>query len=102
MVGTKNFESFHHIADLMRYFSTPRPTDGLVMGVFAASDCENLRQLGCIRNIHFSLRIILILPDSHQATIAEGHKLQPCFIAYVSGDLRKIAAVVGKMIESVQ
>jgi hypothetical protein len=43
-------------------------------------------------------RIILILPDESEQTIAAGHKLQPRFITHVNSDFSEIGAVLRKML----
>jgi hypothetical protein len=100
VVGEENIEGFDHFHDLVRCFCKPRPADGLTIGVFAAADLENLRQLASIRNLTVNLRIILVLPDRSHETVAEGHKLQPRFVTYSDSDFKEIGAVVGKMMES--
>jgi hypothetical protein len=100
LLGEKNIEVFHHMDALTQYFYKPRPVDGFTIGVFLVADAEDLRQLAAIRDITDNVRIILILPDRENITIAEGHKLQPRFVTYKDSNFREIGAVVGKMIQS--
>ncbi len=100
VAGEDSLKVFHHIHDLVWYFRKPRPADGLTIGVFAVAERENLRQLTSVRAIAPDLRIILVLPDRNNKTIAEGHKLQPRFVTYRDSDIKEIEVVLGKMIES--
>ncbi len=100
VLGEDRLEVFFHFHDLERYFRTPRRPDDLTIGVFAAADRENLRQLASIRDIIADMSIILVLPDRNHKTIAEGHKLQPRFVAYIDSNFKEIGAVVRKMMKA--
>ena len=95
-----DIEVFHHIDSLMNYFRSPRPADDLTIAVFLASDREDLQQLVAIRDLIINIRIILVLPDRENETIAEGHSLQPRFITYLDSDFEEIGSVMNKMIKS--
>ena len=43
-------------------------------------------------------RLILILPDETELTIASGHKLQPRFITQIDSDFSEVGAVLRKML----
>jgi len=102
VIGEDRLAVFQDFQDLRRYFCTPRQADELTISVFAAADRKNLQQLASMRNIIADLRIILVLPDRNPKTIAEGHKLQPRFVAYKDSDFTEIGAVVRKMAQAAE
>ena len=100
VVNEESIEAFHRIQDLTNYFCSPRPADGLTIGVFAVDDHDHLRELVARRELIAKVRIILVLPDRTPETIAAGHSLQPRFITYRDSDLEKIGSVLRKIIET--
>ena len=42
---------------------------------------------------------MLVLSDSHDETIAAGHKLYPRFLTYVDSNLMEVGAVLEKMFQ---
>jgi hypothetical protein len=102
VVGEDRLAVFHQLHDLRRYFCTPHRADGLTITVLAAADQECLRQLSSMRGFIANSSIILVLPDRNPKTIAEGHKLQPRFVAYKDSDFTEIGAVVRKMAQAAE
>jgi hypothetical protein len=45
------------------------------------------------------LRLVLVLPDREDETIAMAHKLRPRFIAYADGDYSDLTQVLHKMLK---
>jgi hypothetical protein len=84
------------IGSLSHSLSQPKE-DSTVAVLFAASKDELLNILS-IRDLLFNVRIILVLPDREDDTIAKGHSLRPRFLTYVDSDSEKIIAVLGKML----
>ena len=101
VVPDESIEVFHRIQGLIQYLCSPRPADDLTIAVFLAADHEDLQQLIAIRDLIINVRIILVLPDRKNETIAEGHTLQPRFITYLDSDFAEIRSVMSKMINSV-
>ena len=47
----------------------------------------------------YGCRLILILPDSDNRTIAMGHSLGPRYLSYLGGDYSDVAQVLKRMLE---
>jgi hypothetical protein len=86
------------IEALYRIFSqrNNRPS----VAVLLAADIEDLLGFVSIRTVFRNSRIILILPDQQEATVAQGHKLCPRYVSYTESDFTDVATVLAKMIES--
>ncbi len=67
--------------------------------VLFASDRQDLHEVVKAGAILGDARIILILPDRENDTVALGHRLRPRFISYKDENLYEIAAVLKKMLE---
>jgi hypothetical protein len=74
-----------------------QPMDPDLIAVLFPKDNIELRALVSIRHLLRDLRVVLILPDSHESTVSRGHVLRPRFVSYADGDLSDVAAVVNKM-----
>jgi hypothetical protein len=62
-----------------------------------ASTAEDLDDLVANRNLFLNLRLVLILPDSDEGTIAKGHLLRPRFMSYQDNSFADLSAVLQKM-----
>ncbi len=69
-----------------------------VIGIFIASNPQELFELASIQHLFRNIRIILILPDREDSTISQGFSLRPRYLSYADGDLFDVAAVMGKMV----
>ena len=74
-----------------------QPTTERRIAVLLASNRKELLDLLSIRNLLSDIRIILILPDREEITIALGHGLHPRFISYIDSDFKDVGAVLRKM-----
>jgi hypothetical protein len=45
------------------------------------------------------VRIILVLPDTEEQTIAMAHRLRPRFLTYIDSNIAALGTVVSKMCE---
>lgn len=77
-----------------------RPVDDLDIAVLLAASREELSDILSIRDLLTDIRVILVLPDRADDTIAKGHTLRPRFFTYADSDFVEIAAVLSKMLAS--
>lgn len=75
-----------------------RRTGNLTLVVLCLSTAEEFEQILEIRRWLQDLRIILLLPDRSNDTLARGLTLRPRFLGFVDTDLSDIAAVLDKML----
>ena len=66
--------------------------------VLLAATREDLSDILSIRKLLGDVRIILILPDREEHTVAEGHRLRPRFLTYTDSDLGEVTSVLKKML----
>jgi hypothetical protein len=69
----------------------------LTIAVLLAASRKDLADILSIHDLLCDIRIILILPDRENDTIAWGHSLQPRYLSYIDSDFTDVAAVLGKM-----
>jgi len=88
-------EIFCTIEDLSSRLRQPgeRPT----IAVLLAASSKDLADILSIHDLLRDIRIILILPDREEDTVAWGHSLQPRFLSYIDNDFTDVAAVLDKM-----
>jgi len=60
---------------------------------------EDLLELLSIKHLLFDTKIILILPDQEEDTIAKGHSLRPRFLTFSNSDLKEVSAVFNKILK---
>lgn len=75
-----------------------QPVGDVTMAVLLAATREDLSQILSICDLLCYVRIMLILPDREEDTIAKGHSLRPRFLTYADGDFLDVAAVLGKIL----
>jgi hypothetical protein len=98
VVLKKHIENYHTLKSFsirLRQFSK-EPT----IAVLYATNRRELSKILAIQNLLFGIHIILILPDTKNETITNGHKLHPRFLSYVDSDFKDVTAVLKKMIGS--
>ena len=76
-----------------------QPTEDTPIALLLAPSKKDLREILSISDLLSDIRIILILPDREDDTIAKGHSLHPRFLSYLDSDFKEIADVMGKMLE---
>lgn len=91
-------EIFNSISDLSCRLR--QPNHGLTIAVLHAGSNEDLLDLVAIRNLILDIRIILILPDREENTIAKGHILRPRIISYPDSDFKEVSAVLSKLVRN--
>jgi hypothetical protein len=76
-----------------------QPADSLpIAAVLLAARRGDLTELLSIRDLLRDIRIILVLPDRDEDTIAKGHTLRPRFVSYSDSNFTDVCSVLGKMI----
>ncbi|MHB9099165.1 MAG: hypothetical protein ACYC5X_15220 [Syntrophales bacterium] len=76
-----------------------KPLGNLTIAVFHIHSGDELEKLIARRDLLADFRIILVLPDSEESTIARGHLLRPRFVVYGDGDLPDASVILGKMLQ---
>lgn len=99
IVPMRNLEVYRTIENLSRRFR--QPVDNLpITAILLAARSEDLLGFLSIRDLLRDVRIILILPDRDEETIAQGHTLRPRFLSYTDSDFSDIVAVLKKCLAS--
>ena len=75
-----------------------RPLEDYTIGILCATNKKDLDDLLAIDYLLEKLKIILLLSDSDEQTIALAHKLRPRFLSYIHADLKPLTMVLQKMI----
>ena len=96
LVPEENTEIYRTIDSLARRLC--QPTYDLSIAVLLADSRDALSDILSIRGLLCHLRVIVILPNGQDDTIAKGHALRPRFSTYVDSDFADVAAVLGKML----
>ena len=68
------------------------------VAVIVAADKDDLLDLSSLRELLWRTRLILVLPDAGEETVALGHSLRPRFISSGGDGLENVAAVLHKML----
>jgi hypothetical protein len=89
-------EIFSTISDLSKRLHKPGLNFPII--VLMVVNREDLENIVAIQNLLFDSRIILILPDKEDDTMALGHTLRPRFVSYRDNSFREVGAVLDKMI----
>jgi len=74
------------------------PTDDEDIAVLLAANRDELEELLSVSDFLSDLRVVLVLPDREDDTIAKGHTLGPRFLSYTDSNFIDVAAVLGKML----
>jgi hypothetical protein len=98
LVSENNVEIYRSIESLAHRLR--QPTNDLPIAVLHAASREDLSDIVSIRGLLRDVRIILVLPDRDENTIAQGHTLRPRFLSYTDSDFANISAVLEKWLES--
>lgn len=73
------------------------PEGSAVVAILLVLTEEELCRIVGISRLLSDLRLILILPNRDDDTVALGHMLHPRFLSYVDTDFRDVGAVLSKM-----
>ena len=79
-----------------------QPAKELIMAIVFAADRNDLSDIISIRDLLCDIRIMLILPDREEGTIALGHTLRPRFLTYADSDFGEVIAVLANILKDGQ
>ena len=96
LVPKNNVEIYRSIEDLSRRLR--QPANDLPIAVLLAATRKDLLEILSIRDLLRNIRIILVLPDRDEDTIAKGHMLRPRFLSYTDTNFADVCSVLGKML----
>ena len=91
-------EIFHSLENLTGRLNQPKNNHTVVV-LHVATEKE-LSHVLSIYDFLQDIKLILILPDREEPTVAKGHKLHPRFLSYADSDFSDIGAVLNKMFEN--
>jgi len=91
---------FRTTSGLARRLKRPRSANDRTVGVLLAASRKDLQDILSIGELLGDVRIIIVLPDREEETIAKGHILRPRFTTYTDSDFEDIAAVLKKMLQN--
>ena len=76
----------------------PRALQSLPVVIVLAPTRADLQGLLEVQELFENTRLILVLSDADEETVALGHRVRPRFIGYLANGFTEIAAVVRKML----
>jgi hypothetical protein len=76
-----------------------QPKDDMTIAVLLLARPEDLLDVLAIRHLFGGIRLILVLPDTEEDTIAMAHRLRPRYLTYIDGNFLGLSSVVNKMVE---
>jgi hypothetical protein len=94
-LSQENITIYHNINTFSRGL---RQAFSEVIGVILIHSQYDLDEILLLRDIIWSIRTILILPDSNPETVARGHAVRPRFLTFQDGDLNEVVTVLQRMI----
>jgi len=74
------------------------PKHGEDIAILLAANRDELEDLLSVSDFLSDLRVVLVLPDREDDTIAKGHTLRPRFMSYADSSFIDVAAVLSKML----
>lgn len=97
LVPKNNMEIFSTVDVLARRLQ--QSSYDIVTAVLLIANREDLSGILSVRQLLGSTRVILVLPDRKDETIAMGHRLRPRFLSYSDSDFIDVAVVLEKMLK---
>lgn len=91
-----NVETFRSVTRLSERLHKPVLNFPIV--VLLAMNKEDLENILAIQDLLLDSRVVLILPDKKEDTMALGHSLRPRFVSYRDSSFKDVRAVLGKMV----
>ncbi len=89
-------EVYRSIGSLSKRLYLPRNT--MSIAVLHARSKRELLDIVSLGYLFHDVRVILILPDRKDETIALGHRLRPRFLTFSNSDLTGVSGVLRKML----
>jgi hypothetical protein len=82
------------------YQNLQMPKQHLTIAVLVLSNRNDLKKLRSIRPMFQGVRVLLVLPDTEEETIAMAHRFQPRYLTFVDKNIPALATVVDRMRKS--
>ena len=95
-VPKKTLEVFRTIDSLAHKLREPRNDHDIA--ILVPKSKQELQELIGMNDFLGELRIILVLPNKGEDTVAKAHSLRPRFLTYKDSDFLDVAAVLTKML----
>jgi hypothetical protein len=96
LVTEEKVEVYRTIGSLSERLYLPR--NSMSIAVLHARSKGELSDIVSLGNLFKDVRVILILPDWEDETIALGHRLRPRFVSYDDGNFTDVLEVLRKML----
>jgi hypothetical protein len=93
--GHQPIDTFDSLESLTLYLR--KPISAALVAILLPKNNTELSALIKMRHLLRNMRIVLILPNREEHTIADGHTLRPRYVSHGDGDLSDVVAVVQKM-----
>jgi hypothetical protein len=75
-----------------------QPKDDLTIVILLLADAEDFLDVLAMRHLFRDVRMIVIVPDTQDETIAMAHRLRPRYLTYIDGNFSGLSTVVDKMV----
>jgi hypothetical protein len=98
LLPENKFEFYRSIDDFT--LRLRQPVFNPRIAILLASSRDDLQNILSIRELLEDTKIILIVPDTNPATVAQGHTLRPRFLSDCNSDFIDVASVLGQMIRN--
>jgi hypothetical protein len=98
VVATESIEICRGLSSLLQRIRQRKGDLSVV--ILCASSSEELTKILTFRHGFQDLRIILILPDRDNETLARALTLRPRFLSYVDTDFSDVSTVLTKMLKT--
>lgn len=96
LVPEEKVEVYRTIESLSKRLYLPRNSRSIA--VLHARTKRELLDMVSLGYLFRDVRVILILPDREDETIALGHRLRPRFLTFSNSDLTRVSEVLRKML----
>ena len=94
-LGPKCLQQVQSVGALRDRLRKPRETR---LAILVAETGGDLRRLAKLAPLLDNTRVVLVLPDGDDATVAEGHRLRPRVVGWGPDFLSQVPAIVSKML----
>ena len=97
LVPPKGVTSYHSFKTLSERLHQPK--NGLNILVLVAGDVLDLSNFITLKNTLSEFRIILVLPDHDEKTLAMGHKIFPRFVSFTDSNFSDVTLVIKNLLK---
>ena len=93
--AVSGLEIYRTIDTLCERLREPQTND-IILVLFTTSK-SSLLEIISITKLLQDVKIVLVLPDRKDETIAKGHMLRPRFVTYADTDFKELYSVINRM-----